>query len=412
MRPGVTSATTGASPIAGSRRSNSVRIRVLHAASVAFWVVVVMSLRWDQSLYHFDFQVFRAANALIDQGVNPYDPNPLNAELTNAERYGPHWTTPDAAVDKRMVLLHPPTWMAQIRWFGESILALSLFGLVASFATIGWMGRDRHPSVVMAQLAGASILLILTPGQSTFRFGQIGLLVAGLVGLRILAGSRPLFGAPIAFLSFKPHLALASGIAELTARPTRTSLTVGTALMILMAAAATTVDPALWTSWLDAVVNGEKPTSIDDMSLRTLSGRWHLPMWTNLPLLVLGLSASAAACLRWRRADHAVLVLLPLALTAYASGHAFAHDWLWIMFIPAVLGWNAGRSLLMTVLATMVHVIGVGWSSAEIEPILNPRSLLGLGICILLAVESRRSHRQTEDRSAEAASDDRHLTLT
>ena len=56
---------------------------IVRVVAAVLCVLALFSLRWDSSLDHFDFQVWRAAEAIIDGGADPYDPDVLNLELEN-----------------------------------------------------------------------------------------------------------------------------------------------------------------------------------------------------------------------------------------------------------------------------------------------------------------------------------------
>ncbi|MGI9604841.1 MAG: glycosyltransferase 87 family protein [Acidimicrobiales bacterium] len=357
-------------------------------------VGVVFALRWDGSLQHFDFQVWEASQTLVDKGLDPYDPEVLNAELhADPVSYGDHWQVENADVIRRMHFFNPPSWLVQLRLVGTSALAMSLAGAIASFGAIAIIDRDRAIPDYLGHLGAAAYVLIFAMGVTTFRFGQIGLLLAGLVGARLVLGSRRSAGTMIALLSFKPHVAVAAAFPHLARRPVRAMGAVIVPLALLFVLTLVWLDPALWRSWVGALVSPDRPEGFDDLSIRTLSSRWTLPDWSASLTLLMGVGAAAYTSLRWQRSNAAVLTLWSMGIVVFTSGHAFSHDWLWIVFIPPVCAWSLRRSLIVSTLFATGYSFAYAVSRRVDFETVSLRSLFGLVVVLYLGWAAYESHR-------------------
>ncbi len=368
-------------------------VRVLAALAC---LVVAFSLRWDSSLDHFDFQVWRAAETIVDRGGDPYDSSVLNLELhENPQTYGDHWTVDGWETRRRMHLFNPPSWLLELRLLGATALTMSLVGAVLTYGSIVALSRRQPTRQVLGHLGAATYVFVFAQSATTFRFGQTGFLLSGLVGVGLVLAERRSEGVAAAGLSFKPHIAAAALIPALATvdHKQRTELVVPT--VVLLAATALLYPVGLWRSWIDALFDGDKPVGSDDMSFRTLSTRFDLAPSLSTFTLALALAASVAMAMRWRRADPRLLRLASLAVVIYLSGHAFGHDWLWIVFIPVVGRWTLLPSLGAGMGAALVYTIGD--SLTDDGPVLvNLKSVLGLAVTVFLVLQAWRSHRHAE----------------
>jgi hypothetical protein len=358
--------------------------QALRFGFAAALVAALFAVRWDPSLDHFDFRAWRGAASLLDEGANPYDSSLLNAAMNPLPG--------DASLEpsgKDLHLFNPPTWITELRLLNVSALVMSLSGAIALFASLVVLAKDSARQEVAAYLIGAFMFLDLTPSVSTFRLGQTGLLLAGLIGLRLLAVGTRVGGVPVALLSFKPHLALASGIAELLDRPRRLLLSIATAIGALVGLQLIQdgVDPWFW--WADVLREEQSFGTLTDMSIRTLSP--YLPWSGPIGFLWLGIGLGAATIVArvWRLADARLLILASLATIAYFSGHAFSHDWLWLPLVPVVCRWRPITTLSTAFGFSVVHTLAFDMRIDDVP--LQPKSLLGLATVIFLADATRRS---------------------
>ena len=360
---------------------------LLATACVAFLFVV----RWDSSLQHFDFQVWRAAGHLAEQGADPYDGETLNRELhDHPDLYGDHWRDDRWQTDWRMHLFNPPVWLTELRLLGNSALVMSLAGAALAYASVVILSRARPLIDAVGYLVATTWVFLFPQAVTTFRLGQSGLFLSGLVGAALVLAGRQAAGAPLAALWFKPHIAAAVLLPEWLRGPSRRRLELLAPSALLVAATVTLFPLSLWGAWLRAVFSPERPAATTDMSLRTLSPRYPVPESLSTITVVVGVAIVAWCVLRWRRADPRLLTLLSLSIVIYSSGHAFGHDWLWIVFIPVVGRWSLGPTMFAAIGAATLFTVGNDW--AERGPVLvNLTSVLALAATLYLVVATRRS---------------------
>lgn len=361
-------------------------IRVLCASGLLFALFLA---RWEFGLNHFDFRVWSTADILLDEGLNPYDSATMNDRLLL--RFPP---SPGEDVDP-LHFFNPPTWITQLRLMGVSAFVMSLLGGTALFGSILVLAKDAGLERTLGYLFGTSYFLYLVPSMTTFRLGQTGFFLAGLVGIRlVLIGSR-IGGVPVALLSFKPHLALASGLPALMSR-SRVRLAVGTAITFIGLVALQLTQDGLspWTWWADSLSESRSFGTLTDMSFRTVSRHVDLHAAAGIPSLIVAVVVVTALSIRWRAGDQRILTLMSLALVAYLSGHAFVHDWLWLTLVPVVCRWTVPRTLILAIVYGSVHTY------FHNQPVfathVGPKSLLALAACIYLVHAARRSAREGE----------------
>jgi len=352
----------------------------------------LFAIRWDSSLQHFDFQTWVASDAVLAGGGNPYDSVQLNAELAaNPDIYGPHWATADD--DKfDLHLLNPPSWLAQLRLLGMSAFVMSSAGALALYGSIVALSR-RDPYIhALAYLGTTTLFLYLSPSATSFRLGQTGLLLAGLVGVRLVWAECGRAGTSVALLSFKPHLALAAAAPDIVRSPLRfaRSLAVPAALLLGYSVVLYGFDP--WFEWLRELTVSRDQGNTTDMSIRTLFP--DVGVTSNLGLwgLAAAVTAIVATSIRWRDAPPAVTALAALALMAFLSGHAFSHDWLWMVLVPVVLKWRPLPTLIVGFTAGAVYTL---YSDVRLDEVaVNPKAVLGLSVVIYLVAMTATRRRE------------------
>lgn len=381
----------------------STRAETLFRVVLGFSALTLLfAAKWRTELQHFDFQVWEAAINMLPEGANPYDARQLNDELqAHPDAYGRGFDDTNIY----MFLSNPPTWLATIRAFGSSALAVSLAGALCLYGSIVFLTRDRSVLYTGLAVGSTSIFMLESPAATSFLYGQWGFFAAGMVALQIVVRGQPVSGVPTALLAAKPHIAFAAGIVDLvrSPRPALPRLVVPYVALLLV----TTLwfGPSVWSSFADAMLTGNThpPTSLPDMSFGTLSA---LLPWRSLGLVgvLVGLGASAGFAWRYRdRNVHAVL-FASLAISIHFSGHAFMHDWMWLPLVPIVLRWSPA--------VTVVSIVGVAQAmtmSHRFEsslPSFQPAIglLLTIGL-VLIAVRSESTPADESDDTVETTQD-------
>lgn len=332
-----------------------------------------------------DFQVWLAADAVANAGENPYDIERLNEELRSDPSYGSIWQ--DSPERFRMRFFNPPTWLTLLR----SIALSPLLMMVAGIATLGGslvvLSRGADDQTFVGYLFVCALVLVSPLSMSTYAFGQTGLLLAGLLGVRLVGLGRLREGMPLALLSFKPHIALAAALPAMIRRPTSVLAGLFIPALLVVAATALLYGPGLFGEWIGAVVLGDHSIlPLDDMTLRTLSPRWPLPASLNLLTVLLSLVVIGAVS-HWGSADPALMVLFSVALTIFLSGHGFAHDWLWIVFIPAVCTWTIRRCCIATLGILLLYLVNYDVEGLTELPVVSSPSLVAAIIVGYLSFE-------------------------
>ena len=372
------------------RESLNITARSVFALCV---VVALFWLRWDGDLQHFDWQVWEASNTLFDAGANPYDTLTLNDELQgNVAAYGAQFNDGE----QFMFLSSPPSWLATIRLLGNSTFVVAFLGALAFAGSIVALTKDRPAIDTIAGVLGMFVFAYLSPGASTFQFGQAGLFLAGMVSMHIALLGRSSWGVPVSLLSSKPHLAFAAGIVALVRDPKRISIQIAIPYALLVAATTVMVGARSWGQWIAAAANNALPeNSLSDMSIGTLHPA--LP-WRDLGLagVLIGLVLSTAFAWHRRNDDPVPVAFASLAITIYLSGHAFMHDWLWLPIVPVAMKWNPSKSFLG--LSTIALALLSRNQIPEGFP-LGYQSSIGLFITIGLVAVALRSGRTEEQES-------------
>ena len=361
----------------------------------------LFATRWDTTLRHFDFMTWAASKAVLDRGGNPWDAAELNAELaSNPDRYGPQWSAIDA--DRfELHLLNPPTWIFELQLLGMSALAMSLVGAGLLFAAIVGLSRRQPFIEAFAYLITAGAVFYVSPSATTFRLGQTGFILAGLVGVRLLAFDLVASRVALALLSFKPHLALAAAAPEFIRKPSAFARSMLLPAVVLVAASIIAFGPGSWWHWLQELTTARDQGTTTDISIRTLAPGFALTSELGIWGIVIALAAIAMLSLRYQQAPPQLMTLASLALMAYLSGHAFSHDWLWLPLVPVVLRWGPFATVLSGFSCAAVYT---AYASTRLDDMaVHPKSLLGLLVTVGLvsAVIRRRDPNHVGDISAD-----------
>jgi len=371
--------------------SISIRLGLYTAAALAALAVAFL-VSWDAAP-HFDFSAFAAAESLAATDGNPYDIDELNGELTtNPDVYGDWWANDDTG-NLRMFFFNPPAWFVELRVLGMSALVMSIVGGVVAAVSLAVLSVKRTPSEFGVYTVGFLLFIASGYGTTTMVFGQTGLLVAGLVGVYLVVIGRRAEGVPIALLMPKPHLAFALGLPSLLREPTRTVARIAPPALLLVAASLLLYPAELWMRWIESLISGDATVVYNDLTLRTLIPRFPLPAWSSVPLLLVAIALTCVITLTNRGADPKVLALMSLSTTAFLSGHAFTHDFLWLVFVPPVLAWTARQTMLAIALVLLPSMVDTGALASWVDP----RSLVVLVVTVYLMWSCSTSGGETSD---------------
>lgn len=370
--------------------SRTLPLRLLFAVAL---LGVVYALRWANPPLP-DFQVWVGADALAGTGVNPYDIDALNTELASDPEYGPWWQ--DEPERFRVRFFNPPMWLA-ILWIGQfSPFLVSFAGLVMIAGSLVALSRPVDDKTFAGYVLATAVVLLSPLANSSFSFGQTGLLLAGLVGVRLVLADQHAEGVPVALLSFKPHIALAAFLPSLISKPGAALQRLLPPAVLVMVLTVLLYGTEIVQWWVEALAADDGTIRpIDDMTLRTLSQRWPLPAEWSLFTLAAAFVVIVAVAQKLRTADRAVLTLFSIALAVFLSGHAFVHDWLWMVFIPVVKRWDLTRSVVGVLAVVVVDSLTRGTVTQPYAIVSSP-SVVALAIVLYLGVDLVRSNRSTE----------------
>lgn len=360
-------------------------------------LALLFVLRWRFGGNPYDFQVFRAAEALARLGQDPYDSATLNGELASKpEIYGDLWAE-DESGNYRMFFFNPPVWLAQTRGLGLSPMIMSIAGGMLMVFSMVWITMRESASRAFGYALGAFVFMVFGMADTTMWFGQTGLLFSGIVGAYLVSANTSYEGVAVAMLAFKPHLSFALGLPALVARPMKAARRIAVPLLVLCGVTLFVYEPSLWSQWVQGLTSGERTVVYNDLTIRTLSPRFPLPDWSTWPLLLASFIATATLVRRFRHADIGVAACTSLAITAFASGHAFSHDFLWLVFVPIVCRWRPQVAIAVAVGATVPRWSGydsVMWNLVDVS------SLVILVAVAYLVWATRQSHLRNQ-RSAD-----------
>ncbi len=341
-------------------------------------LALALAIQWPGGSPPPDFQVWVAADVVAEAGGNPYDTEALNAELrSDAEAYGEVWQ--DQSGRFTVKFFNPPTWLALLKIVGFSPLTMSVVGIAALSASLTWISREADNITFAGYICVPALLLLAPFSTSTRLFGQSGLLLAGLVGIRLALSRTSAEGIPLALLSFKPHIAFAAALPALMSRPKLTLQRLVPAAVVVVVFTSVLYGFGLFSWFVTSVVGGADGLEvIDDMTLRTFSPRLPLPSGLNMVTLAVALGIIAVLAQRKPQLDLGTLTLFSLALTIFFSGHGFEHDWLWVAIIPAAHRWNLLTSAAATMGFVVLHSLTFATSFSQPWPLVSTPSLAAI----------------------------------
>ena len=352
-------------------------------------MLVAFYIRWE-NIPHFDFQVWQTALRLAESGMNPYDSEVLNDTLRVVSSTEGGIFTEENRETVKMQYFNPPWWLLQLKILSANALAMSLLGAVFAMGSLAWLGRRMEQSRYLAASIAPVYLMFASFGVTTFRFGQTGLWLAGLYGLYLVLIRSGWSGVPLMAMAFKPHIALAAGIGEFIANPKRRLSNWVPAIVAGVAASAIAFGPQMWSEYISTNLSDDLPSSFEDMTLRTMSTRFHLPSWTNLVGLGVALVVAVVTSHKWRAARPELIALWTTAITIFLSGHGFTHDWMWLFFVPVVCNWRVIQTVIVTTVVTQAHLFSWSTGHSSEPQLVSLMSLIALSATIYLGWSTYR----------------------
>lgn len=355
-------------------------------------LIVLFWLRWDTSADLFDWQVWRASLRVLADGLNPYDQEVLNAELrSDVDSYGEFYQQ-DLEVAPR--LFNPPSWLLAVRSLGSSFFLISFTGGALFVGSITWLTRDRSIFNFLGSIFGFLGFNLMAPSISTFQFGQTGLVVAGLVALGAALRTTRFSGIPIALLAMKPHFALVAAFVNLSSGFKQNLFRITGPAIALFISSMLVFDFSVWIEWADSIqqTSGLVKSPYTDMSLGTLHPSLR---WRDLGFVAVVISLIAPIGLTYwaKEVDAGKVLMASLALAAFLSGHAFAHDWLWLPLVPVLFVWGpirtVGFSFSIAALFTLSPMV-ITSNTIQLRPV------IGLFVAVLLVYLVIRERRKLE----------------
>lgn len=372
-------------PPAGDARPLALVVRFIGAFLVLFLVVVA---QWPDEPPP-DFQAWLAASEVAADGQNPYEGEALNAELQSDPAYGGYWQ--DAPDEYVMRFFNPPMWLAILAAMAFDPLVMSAVGVALVAGSMSYLSRGVESVTFVGYVIVGAAVSCSPIGLSTVAFGQTGLLLAGLLGLRLSLLDRGLEGIPLALLSFKPHLALAAALPALAKHPRTLLLRLTPPAVLLVLASVALFGVSMFVWWVQATGSDHgSVVPVVDMTLRTLFPRWPLPSYLSVPMVLLAAVIIVVISLRTTSAKPATLVLLSVAFMTFLSGHGFEHDWVWMMLIPVVHRWSIVQSVVGAIGLIAVHSLTFATNPVEPYPLIWSPGIAALAVIGYLAFELLR----------------------
>lgn len=312
------------------------------AVGAAFAAMVFFgSGRANQNVGAFhdsDFDAFDAAQAIVDEGGDPYAPGAVDAELLRGgERYSDDFVKyPDG---QPRLFFNPPLWLSMLRVIGFSSNVLVVGG--AFLTGTACAALFRPGAIPLAAVPAVFFLWDRLFLWANAGFGQAGYLVSAsmLWSLVALRSGRPkLGGAAAAFLSFKPHIWLAQLVGgshsgrELPIWQFICSATIGLLSV-------THLGWRIWAQYVQSVVGASTETPTNQSLTFTVLAPF---MQSRVAVLLAGVLAISAVILVTRTSviRFEAKWIITVALLMMASTHAFWHDWAWLLAVPLLLNWK------------------------------------------------------------------------
>lgn len=235
-----------------------------------------------------------------------------------------------------------------------------LAAIVIARLCLSQVGRTGRPLRLLAAwtMAVVAVCLPLQPLTNTVSFGQIGILLAGLVTVDLLTSTRLPRGVLIG-VAAAVKLTPALFLVHLWVSGQRKAAVVGTATAAGLSLAAAVVSPAAsWAYWGSALWQTGRVGASDGPRNRSLWGLDQRLLPDHTAALAVTLAAGGALT-GWglsrarrchRRGDDVTALAVVGCLTCLVSPITWTHHLVWLVLALAVLVARGGRCLLPAVL--------------------------------------------------------------
>ncbi|WP_436493740.1 glycosyltransferase 87 family protein [Actinokineospora sp. HUAS TT18] len=321
--------------------------------------VVVVFLAWAAATVaafltdrHFeDIDVYRAGGRAWLDGLSLYGPE--FGETVSPRPLG--FTYPPIAAVLFSVLAAVPRWLA--------ITVFSAAGLAALGAT-AWLAARRLGAGTVAMVVAVLVGTLVEPVRDTLTFGQINLILMGLVALDCLLPRTPWPRGLLIGLAAAIKLTPAFFVLFFLARREWRSALTAAGTAVAVAALGFALSPSdsvhYWTSALLDTGRIGQPEMAANQSIAGVLHRLALgdTLWPVLAALLIAAACVLAARLRAAGDDVGALIGLA-AVGLLVSPVSWSHHWVWIA--PALVYLVHRRWWIATGLAAAVFVTGPQW---------------------------------------------------
>ncbi|MBN6038835.1 glycosyltransferase 87 family protein [Amycolatopsis sp. 195334CR] len=332
-----------------------------------FWVVLALGVAgawftlWplveDAGAWQIDLEVYR---------------NGYHAWLADGDLYG---VMPETQIGNPLPFIYPPFALiallpfAALPWFtANTLLVLANFAAIA--ATVYVVGRHVWPAggprgAIMITAAATPLSVFLEPVSDTFSFGQVNLLLMGLVAVDCLAPKTWWPRGIGVGLAAAVKLTPAAFVLFFLLRKDYRSALVAAITGVAATAAGFVVDFAgsvkFWTGGSDGLAEVSGSPFRTNQAIEAALARFGLsPTDVTVWWIVLGLVVLGVTVVAMRRSDPAPALMANAALALVISPTSWSHHWVWV--VPA----------LVVMLAYVVRRVtessltAVGWFTAAL----------------------------------------------
>jgi alpha-1,2-mannosyltransferase len=369
----------------------------LLAAAVVAWAFIGFYLAHWGARWALDLRVYRAAGASLYHHGAPY------ASTFTPDRL-PFTYPPFALLVLGPLSLGPLGLMKALWWLLNQIALIGLLYLVIVAA----LRVPRRTAVLLAAVGGAVATLALEPLRSNLDYGQINLLLMGLVVLdvtRVGGRARGILVGIAAAVKLTPLVYLAYFVVSRDRR----SAYRGAAAFVGLSALSWAILPSDSARyWFHEAFSPARTGPVGLVSNQSWNGVAHrVPFHAGAVGVALWLGASGATLVvgvlaaKWlSELGRPVDALLALALTELlVSPVSWSHHWSWVVLVPVVLAarWGKDRSLTAALAAVLVLAIAEpywwsvhGWVGGLLGDSLT---LAGAVLLVVLARGAKRALR-------------------
>lgn len=301
------------------------RVRLAVIAFAVAYLAVYFAMKIGHA--HIDLEVYRFA---VDAWLNGGDP------------YG---RLPETAVDLELPYIYPPFALLPaipftvLPWFASYILlfVLSIACIAGTLYLIArrvWPEGERIGALLIA-VGGVPLALTLEPVRETFSFGQINLLLMGMVAIDCLARRNWLPRGMLIGLAAAIKLTPAVFILYFLVRKDYRAAIVAAAT----GAAATAIGFAIDYKgsieyWFHGFAGAARISGSTYRANQTIHGtvaRFGMEKpWVTMVIGIALLALLAVVVLAMRRSDPVVALLVCAGFAVLAAPTSWSHHWVWI----------------------------------------------------------------------------------